>query len=447
MSYRKEWKQSPNFTPGAQTSAIYGRGRTVEIGAGHWWGLPQAGYSHQGVVNSFLNAARQVSANAVLSSGLVTEMVRREDTSWCTGSANPYTYSIEVDPRIQSGDQGVRNTLVEYLADTGLCYLPWKPHKYWMQTECNPIDWESIRRDAVALAESRKLPSWKNGLETWSEQTWYTVEGAALRDLTNPGKVIKTFSKNTPILIKGKAYVAGKAYLLSKFAFENGTGQGISDSELSPNKIAEAEKPEWQRNLVDILPVKLMVIPSQTAVVNLKDLSVIKNIGQGTWIDFGKKTTVNGKTYLISSYSAANAMPNGILEDDVKVPAVPPKSEKPAWLEKWQDIVDVKMYARADTDLVDLVTGKSIKTIARATPVDISSTTEWHGQKYAITAYSTEKKLGQGIRLDDLDMKIVDSSSGAVSPAPEQPDIEEVKKKVTLLQAALDALKAILGIK
>ena len=54
--------------------------------------------------------------------------------------------------------------------------------------------------------------------------------------------------------------------------------------------------------------------------------------------------------------------------------------------------------------------------------------TEWFGHKYAITQYSTEKKEGRGIRLDDLDLKPV--TEEPTTPAPEQPPIETIDKNV-----------------
>ena len=157
-----------------------------------------------------------------------------------------------------------------------------------------------------------------------------------------------------------------RSYLVTQYSFEKRITNGFNASRLEMY-VAPAPVPvipEWQRNLKDITPVKLMVLTAQTPIVNLNDGTAIKQLGQGTWIDFTKSTVVGGVEYLISSYSATNAMANGVRRADVGVPVEPPVNEKPEWLKNWQDIVDVPMYARADTDLVNLEDGSTIKVIS-----------------------------------------------------------------------------------
>jgi hypothetical protein len=428
--YTYEYKQSPNYTPGAQTKAFYGRPRTIELGAGHWWGDPNAGYGHDGVVNGFLNSARQVTAHLVISAGRVTQLVNFNDTAWCTSAANPYTIAIELDPRAYLGGQlaeDIKNTCAEAIAKLimpSYGNLEWRSHKALVGgTECNPLDWADIRARAVAIVNGGNKPEWQKNLGQIADVTLYAIDdNTPLRNLGNPAEVIKNFGKDTPFEIKGRTIVNGNAYLLTRYAFDNGTGQGFDEYELRAAQPAPPAVPEWQQNLRDITPVKLMVLPAQTPIVNLNDLSVIKQLGQGTYVDFTKSTTVGGKEYLISSYSATNGMPNGMLRADMGVPAAPPINEKPEWLANWSDIADVTMYTRADAALVNLLDGNTIKTIPRATAVEIASATEWHGQKYLITKYSTDKQQAQGIAVADLDMKNPDDKP-PVEPAPEQPPI------------------------
>lgn len=348
MGYRIEWKPSPNFTPGNQSQAYYGRPRTIEFGAGHWWGSPTAGYSHAGVVNTFLNPARQASAHAVVSEGLVTEMVRPHDISWATNNANPFTVSIELKPNMTPGD---KETCAEYIADKGWHNLPWRPHNTWWNTACNPLPWGEIMTRAKQIHAAKHAP-------------------------------------------------------------------------------APAPTPEWIRNLVDIQDVKLQVLVASTTVINLNTGQPVGSpIPQKTWVDFAKKTVVGGKTYLISNYSVTNAMPNGILEAHVGLPTpTPPVEDKPEWLKNWEDIADVTMYARADSDVVNLITGATVGTVKRGTPVDVASATTWHGQQYFITKYSTDKKLPHGMRVLDLDMKPVDPVPTPIPPAvPNEELIKEIK--------------------
>lgn len=452
MGYQlRPFRQSPNYTPASQTKAFYGRPRTIEAGAGHWWDAPERFPSFDGVVATLMNPARQASAQAVVGDGVVQELVRDGDTSWATGSANPFTVSIETDPQIiyrwwAGGDKAkasrIFETLCEYIADKRWHGLEWFPHKNWMTTGCNPIDWNDVERRAREIYQQKygqpaPQPEWKRNFKAWASVEKKTIkrDGAPLRNLANVAQQIKTYPKGTVIDIAGETKVGDFVYWLSKYAVDNNTGQGFDEYEFEKPDT----RPEWQKNLKDITPIKLMVLPTQTPIVNLNDLSVIKQLGQGTWVDFTKTTTVAGVEYLISSYSATNAMPNGIKRADVGVPAEPPVSEKPEWLKNWQDIEDVKMYTRADTDLVNLEDGSTIKVIPRGTEIEVASTTEFFNHKYAITKYSTDKKEGRGIRLDDLDMKPVDPNGGDKEPAPEQPTIED---NVNWLVKAVKAILA-----
>lgn len=450
MGYKLSFTQSPNYTPNAQTKAFYGRPRTIEFGAGHWWDSPTVNPSFAGTINTLMNPARQASAHAVVTAGEVRELVRDQDVSWCTGSANPYTVSIECDPRITVGGQTAENvmaTLAEYIADKGWHNLTWRPHKYWMNTGCNPIAWEEVMRRAKIVWNDKYN---KPKVTVASHQVFSPAKKMVFVRDTYLEDVSTAQAASSRVYKKGETVdeIAGITtmsngwqFARTRFSVENSIGNGFPADSLAE---VAPPAPEWQRNLKDITPVNLMVLVPQTPIVNLNDLSVIKQLGQGTNVDFTKMTTVQGVEYLLSSYSATNAMPNGIKRSDVGVPAQPPVNEKPEWLKNWKDIEDVKMYARADTDLVDLTDGRTIKVIPRGTEVAVASSTEWHGQKYAITEYSTGKQLGQGIRIDDLDMKPITNPDVPVEPAPEQPTLEE---NVGWLVKAVKAILAFFGIK
>lgn len=453
------FRQSPNYTPAGQTLALFGISPSRNQGAGHWWDDPTRFPSFNGVVATLLNPARQASAHDVVGDGVVQPLVRKADTSWCTGNANAYTYSIECDPQIiyrwrAGGDKAKANrifeTLAERIADVSMHDKAWRPHKYWNpSTACNPIEWADVVRRAKEYYNAKKAGGSKTvpAAKKLSKKMRFKalLNTTSVWDLTtNPNYKAATTLKKGEVF-EAVAYIDfnNSRYYVTQYSFDNGKKVGVNsvDVELI---VPEAEKPEWQRNLKTIKPVKLMVLTTQTPIVDLNSLKTIKQLGQGTWVDFTKSTTVKGVEYLISSYSATNAMPNGIKRADVGVPVVPPVNEKPQWLKNWVDITDVTMYARADTDLVNLEDGSTIKVIPRGTAIDVASTTEYFSHKYAITAYSTEKKLGQGIRLDDLDMKPVDPDGGDVEPAPTQPTIEE---NVNWLMKAVKAILAFLNIK
>lgn len=446
MSYRLEWKGSPNFTPGSQTKAFYGRPRTIEMGAGHWWDDPSRGPSHSGVVNTFLNPARQASAHAVVSAGLVTEMVRQGDTAWCTNSANPYTYAIEVDPRITQGGQvaeDIMKTLTEYIADKGFHNLDWKPHKFWFSTACNPIGWgEVMRRAKLEYAAKHApappaVPEWKRNLRAYGPTKLRLKAGASghLLNLNNVNEAIKTLPQGTQLDVKGITSVGGHNYLLSAYAMDNGQANGVREWEFEQ---IPPPTPEWLQNLVDVEDVKLMVLPAEgTQVVHLLTGANITPLAKGTWVDIAKKTVVGGKTYLISKYSVENVLPNGILQEHLGVPVVVPPVTKPEWLEKWEDIADVTMYTRVKAPLVNLLDGSTVKEIEINQPIEVASTTEWHGQKYAITKYSTDKKEARGIALVNLDKDPIKEPETPVEPDPEKPVEDLIRENNNLLKQIL----------
>lgn len=457
MPYTREYIQSPNFTPASQAKAVYGRVRTIEFGAGHWWGDPNAGYSHQGVVNTFLNPSRQASAHAVVSAGRVTEMVKPGDIAWATNNANPFTVAIEVDPRMYLGGDlanQIKETLCEYIADMRWHDLQWLPHNHWKATQCNPLDWASIRNRAKEIRAAKDappspaVPEWKKNFKEIGVPTMYAIDGdTPLRNLANPAQVIRNdYKAGQDFEIAAETWVGGHRYLLTRYAVTNNTGQGFDEYEL---KFADPipEKPEWQRNYASIEPVKLMVMVPETGIYNLNDGSVIKNLAKGTWVDFVAKTTVAGVDYLLSSYSVTNAMPNGIKRADVGVPVeVPP--EKPEWLKNWQDIEDKTMYTRLNAPLVNLLTGDTVKLIPVNTAVQIASATVWHGQDYLMAVNATNSTdAPTGIALADLDVKPVAEPEKPVEPAPEQPDIKEQLGLLKLIVSILQAIAKSLGIK
>lgn len=474
MSYRLEWRPSPNYTPNAQTQAFYGRPRTIEFGAGHWWGDPNAGYGHDGVVNTFLNPARQVASHAVVSAGRVTEMVRQQDTAWCTGRANPFTFAIELKPNMTAED---RETVAEYIADKGFHNLEWLPHKTWGTTQCNPLPWAEIRQRAIQIYnEKHNTPAptptptppataniekrvFAEGIRSFvinkNTNLW------AFNSSTWGGvRPVKAFAQGERVDIYG--YAVNKnlnaTYFLTKYSYDNNIMNGFNQADMTlfvaptPPPVTPPT-PEWQRNLKDITPVKLMVLVAQTQIVNLQDLTNIKPLAQGTWVDFVKATTVQGKEYLISSYSATQAMPNGILKADVGLPTPePPVEDKPEWVKNWVDIADVDMYARTDAQVINLIDGKTTAVIKRGTKIAIASATEWHGQKMLITKYSTDKKLPHGIALVDLDLKPVPADAPTIPPVVPIDDVIRetnaiVKAIKGLLESFIEAVKKALNIK
>lgn len=446
--YKLETKLSPNYTKASDARRVYGRVREFLAGAGHWWGLWQAGYSHAGVVNTFLNPARQGSANEVISDRLVTLMVKYPNIAWTTNNANPFTYSYEVDPQImhrwRSGATKAQKakanrifeTVAQRMVDTGRHKKPWYPHKKWWNTACNDIRWNEIIARAKQIERERNEPAIK-WISLDTPRKMVAKADVRVRDM-DAGKYIgSTIKKGTVVDFKTKT--PDSKWLRSAYSTSKKLNHGLERA-----KFTEVPEPlpEWVKNAKDIKPIKLMVLVAQTQVVDLVTGKDITPLGQGTWIDFTRKTVVNGKTYLISEYSAKKTMPNGILEKHVGIPPEPPK-EKPEWLENWRDIKDVTMYARVDAPVVNLINGETVATVDRGTPVEISSATEWHDQEYLITVWATGEKKPHGIKLADLDMKPVDPNPPVIEPEKPNPIEDRLNALEKLVQKIVEFLSGL----
>lgn len=475
MSYKLEWNPSPNFTPGSQTQRFYGQPRSIKFGAGHWWNLPTAGARHDGIVSVFKNPARQGSTHAVLSAGRVTQMVRKTDTAWTTNNANPYTYSIEVDPRImwkwtakdaakkKLGEQ-IFDTLAEYIADMGMHNLVWHPHKKWWSTECNPIYWGAVMNAAKAVHAAKNKPA--PTVKIVSRQAFSPLKEKVFKSDTTLRNMPSNSVAASKVYKKGETikfaevirYSDGKSFYRTSYSKTKNIFKGFGVS-----LFADPVPPlaEWEKNLKDITDVKLKVLAANAPIYDLNTgKEVGKPIPQGTWIDIAKQTTIKGKVYLISAYSVKNAMTNGILKDHLGIPAPTPEKPKPEptpepeWLKNWEDIEDVEMFARDDIEAVNMLDGsKAGETIDKGTPIQIASSTEWMGQKYLITTYSTKMKFPVGIRLLDLSMSPVVDTAEPIPEDPEQPVdevLEGVKQNTTLLKEILklltDLVKSFTGI-
>ncbi len=428
--------------------------------------------SADSAVAVFQNGSRQASSTYIVTAipGVIYQMVHEGDTSWCDANLDSNRRAITVE---HHGDwrNGYRNEtvlanaahLTAWLRDRSITnhYRRHREVSRVVTLCCADLPVEEIWNRATEIinrynaAPAPPPPVTAATLE-WTKLArpveYVLSKPAYLWDFNKtawtqfPKTGIKLFNAGDRVWIYGKVYNKNliATYLLTEFSFTQKIANGFNQTDLTPY-IAPAPaptKPEWELNRKTIEPVKLTVLATQTPIVNLTDLSVIKQLGQGTVVDFVASTTVKSKEYLISSYSSERNQPNGILRADVGVPAAPPNNEKPTWLTTWYDTEDVDMYARADTDLVNLEDGKTIKVIPRGEKIRVASMTEWFGHKYAITAYSTERKEGRGIRLDDLDLKPVVNNQ-PLPPAEEQPDLKELNAIVEAIKKLLDQIVAI----
>lgn len=161
MAYSLRFQQSPNYWKG--------RSQTIKAIAIHWWGDPTAGLTLNGVVNTFMKPERQASAHYVASgtNREVVQMVKESDTSWATNSANPYTISIECDPRCRTQDYSV---VAELIADIRKRHgdLPLVPHSQFSPTQC-PGNYDLGRLDRLAREKGQSMATRGQKRIAWSE--------------------------------------------------------------------------------------------------------------------------------------------------------------------------------------------------------------------------------------------------------------------------------------
>lgn len=163
MSYKLETKwTSPNSTPGNKVLATFGRPRTIEAIAIHWWGDPKAKPVYENIVSFLCSPSSGVSAHFVATGTKrrAAQLVNFADASWATNSANPYTISIECDPRARKEDYDVVAELIAQLRQV-FGNLPLVPHNKYVATAC-PGVYDLKRLDREARQKIAK-PSWKWG--------------------------------------------------------------------------------------------------------------------------------------------------------------------------------------------------------------------------------------------------------------------------------------------
>lgn len=151
MAYKYETQyNSPNYTPASRAQATWGRARTIEAISIHWWGDPNTGPTYEGVIATLCNPSRGASAHYVATGTgrRVACLVAPGDASWATNSANPWTISIECDPRCRDEDYDV---VAELISQIRSAYgdLPLVPHKQFVATAC-PGNYDLGRLDALA---------------------------------------------------------------------------------------------------------------------------------------------------------------------------------------------------------------------------------------------------------------------------------------------------------
>ena len=262
---------SPNFTPNAKVKATYGRPRTIEAIAIHWWDSPDKNPSFEGVIQTLCNPKRQASAHFVATGTgrRVACLVNLPDASWATNNANPYTISIECDPRCRAEDYDV---IAELIAELRREYgnLPLVPHKQFKSTACpgnydlNRLSNEANKKLAgatfgtstgkpvVVVPPPVVTPPPANSTPQYSAlynfATYVFNKDSNLYDFVAK-KNIKTFTKGQEVDIVAQAVVDGKTYLMTAYSYDGGkikasTGFLSTDLEVKvPTPNPEPPKP------------------------------------------------------------------------------------------------------------------------------------------------------------------------------------------------------------
>jgi len=158
-------RDSPNFTPGGQSSSVFGMTRVIEGITIHWWGDPNQNPQFDNVVNYLCRGGGNTSAHFVATGTdrKVSCIVSPGDVAWHSGSAwgNARTIGIELDPRARDEDYDVA---AELIADIRSAYgdVPIYWHSYFTATAC-PGVWNADRLDRLSYTKYSHATDWGKG--------------------------------------------------------------------------------------------------------------------------------------------------------------------------------------------------------------------------------------------------------------------------------------------
>lgn len=273
MSYTYETQyNSPNYTPAAQVSATWGRPRTIEAIAIHWWGDPNTNPSYKGVINTLCNPARGASAHYVATGTgrMVACLVSPADASWATNQANPYTVSIECDPRCREEDYDVVAELISQIRDA-YGDIPLVAHRDFKATAC-PGNYNLTELDRRARLKDGS-GEWGNVKDKVVSNPHKDVSAAyplakaktviakldktELWDLdTNPNYVSrKTFAKGTEIDVVAAIDFNGSTYYQTQFSYDAKNKWGINSKDVDDKPVVIPPTPVPEPTPVPDVPV------------------------------------------------------------------------------------------------------------------------------------------------------------------------------------------------
>lgn len=149
MSYTFQTQySSKNFTPAAQSRAVFGLDRGFDGITVHHWGAD--GQRFEDVRDWLCTNNVPTSAHYVVQDGTVACIVAPENVAWHAGTprGNARTIGIECRPEATDGDFA---TVAELIRELRATYgdLPLYKHSDWIPTAC-PGRWDLARLDALA---------------------------------------------------------------------------------------------------------------------------------------------------------------------------------------------------------------------------------------------------------------------------------------------------------
>lgn len=248
---------SPNYTPQSLVPSVWiGQYRKLYANEGakiaiHWWGDPNTNPSFEGVISTLMNPNRGASAHFIATGTgrRVACLVNMPDASWATNSANPFTFSIECDPRCRDEDYDV---IAEVIAELRKTYgdLPLVPHKNYSQTAC-PGNYDLGKLDALArkkiagdefgtshdpvvVTPVDNRPEWEKNFKKYDAvKIMYAIDNITpLRGFNALADVITNYRTGQPFDIMGETVVGGNKYYMTKWSIDHGKWNGFDAYEL-----------------------------------------------------------------------------------------------------------------------------------------------------------------------------------------------------------------------
>jgi hypothetical protein len=461
------------FTP-AEARNYYGRYDRHGI-TWHWWGLPSLNpdSAHNNIVNYILGKASrgEGSVNYVLSNTKVTLMVGPDNVAWASQGGNATTVSVELSPNLNAEGYKKAGWLAKEIAARYGGDRKYYPHNHWFATQCpGTISLDRIRQeeDKWQRGDYNPQPTPSptptpqppaEAIVTFSKITPGTyVCNKQPTNLYQVNKgswgsvgVVKQFNKGDRIDVYGvvkNATLKGEWYV-TKYSFDNQLPNGFSKADLDPYVApVPTPPPAMEPQVTPLTQVTKMYTLSNAKLVNIKDMSVVKQFALDTPMEVAAKALWQGKEFYLTKYGYENKTNQGFLVGDLKPtqekpnpeptppePTPDPEPEKPEWEKNLRDIDDTKYWLKADQKLIDITTGKpavvnGVETVFEKDDEFVSSAVTFVGtQEYRITEYSYQKGIFNGLPIQSL--TLTPPGLPDIDPIPENPDY--VSKNVVIL--------------